>query len=340
MRKLIFRSILMSLICLTLVSSTLSHENTTMHQPSVLGNQWLDKRNQMCSLLPKRMSGWKSNGPDKFYDRKTIFDYMDGTGELYLSYPFQLLLVRQYISKSPREPVITVELYDMGSSEDAFGIFSFERFDDPVGIGQDSEYGSGLLRFWKDKYLVTIYSEQETVQTKRAILSLGRTISKTIPTIGKEPELVSFLPREGLNEKSIRYFHLHSGLNHHYYIAEQNILNLNQYTNGIIAKYQVENDKPYVIIIQYSAQTTAVQAFYNYIELCNSRMPLRGFVDPRKAGKKGRLTPMQDLTAFSETNAGKWTIVKQEKEYLYLILNAQSRTGAENLITAIKPIKK
>ncbi len=56
---------------------------------------------------------------------------------------------------------ITVELYKMASSADAYGVFTFERQDDPAGIGQGSEFGGGMLRFWKGTYFASVYAEGE-----------------------------------------------------------------------------------------------------------------------------------------------------------------------------------
>ena len=285
------------------------------------------EQEKLSKLLPKSIQGWTAIEGDKYYNRETIFDYMDGNGELYRSYAFHSLCVRNYQSADTTEPMITVEIYDMGSSSDAFGIFSFEREDEPVDIGQGSEYGGGLLRFWKNQYFVNIYTENETEITKQTILALGKNITNAIPEKGTLPKLVSFLPQEGLIDKSLRYFHLHSGLNHHYYLAENNVLNFDSTTNALLAKYQFASEKPYVLLIQYSSQTAAVSAFYQFLNFCN---------------RKGKITNMKELTVFFRTNDGKWIVVKKEreKEYLYLILNAESKPIAEKLITAIKPITK
>jgi hypothetical protein len=59
---------------------------------------------------------------------------MNGSAELYLAYDFQNLRVRRY--EKPNQPPITLEFYDMASSENAYGVFSFERQDEAAGIGQ------------------------------------------------------------------------------------------------------------------------------------------------------------------------------------------------------------
>ena len=84
--------------------------------------------------LPSGAGGWKWDRKETKYDSKTVFKYMDGAAELYLAYGFQNLMVRRF-EKSNQLP-LTVELYEMDSSEDAYGVFSFEHQDEAVGIGQ------------------------------------------------------------------------------------------------------------------------------------------------------------------------------------------------------------
>jgi len=75
------------------------------------------------------------------YNSKTLFEYIDGAAELYLAYGFQNLTVRRF--EKPSQPQITIECYEMASSEDAYGVFSFERQDEAIEIGQGSEFGEG-----------------------------------------------------------------------------------------------------------------------------------------------------------------------------------------------------
>jgi hypothetical protein len=100
---------------------------------------------------------------------------MDGAAELYRSFAFKLLMVRRYV-KSDSSPIIA-EFFDMGLSQDAFGIFTFETGGEEAGVGQGSDYGGGLLRFWKGKFFVNVYAEQETPSTKQDVLEIGKVIA-------------------------------------------------------------------------------------------------------------------------------------------------------------------
>lgn len=161
------------------------------------------KISDLSKLLPVEVHGWRSDGKYYTYDPQTIFDYINGAGEIYRTYNFRLLLVGRYEKQA--QPSLTVDLFDMGSTEDAFGIFSFEREATSANIGHDSDYAAGMLRFWKGRYFVTITAEKETPETKEAVLSLGKRIAGAIPEAGQYPDLLQFLPQKGLLLKKLLF---------------------------------------------------------------------------------------------------------------------------------------
>lgn len=268
----------------------------------------------MKKLLPMKIEGYKANGRDEFYDQITAFRYMDGAAELYLTYNFKILMVRRYLKTN--HPPILVELFDMGSSEDAFGIFSYQTDEEEVGIGQGSDYGGGLLRFWKGNYFINIFSERETPETKRDILTFGKAIAKNIKKEGKKPKLMQFLPEEGLSERTIRYFHHHQILNHHYFISHENILRLGIKTNAILATYlsSGEKAKTLLLLVQYPDPNEARKAFNLFIK---TYLP--------EASKSNSV----------KTENGKWTSATFHQNYFVVVFDALSQKGAEELIEGV-----
>src|SRR5512139_602295 len=127
---------------------------------------------------PQEIRGWKWEGEHGIYDRKSLYDYIDGAAEVYLAYSFERVEARRYV-KDGRPPIVA-EVYRMGSAEDAFGIFSLERQDPEAGIGQGSEFGGGMLRFWKGRYFASLYAEGEAPGIDEALLTLGRALAASI----------------------------------------------------------------------------------------------------------------------------------------------------------------
>ena len=189
----------------------------------------------LSALVPREAAGWRASGEDQRYDRQSIFSYIDGAGEVYLQYSFRSVLVREFEREGA--PRIDVQLFDMERPEEAFGIFSFEREDDEAGVGQDSEYAAGLLRFWKGPFFVCVSAEEETPGAKEAVFELGRAIARAIGEEGARPALLGGLPPQGLLPNSARWFHGPFCLAYHYPLPGGNLLGLGPGTEALLASY-------------------------------------------------------------------------------------------------------
>ncbi|MBM4339337.1 MAG: hypothetical protein FJ110_07315 [Deltaproteobacteria bacterium] len=268
----------------------------------------------MKRLLPQKVEDYIADGKDEFYDRNSSFRYMNGAAELYRSYAFKLLVVRKYVKTN--QPPILVEFFDMDSPAEAFGIFSYETGEEDVKIGQGSDYGGGLLRFWKGKYFANVFAERETPTTKKDILVIGEAIARNINQGGLKPKLIQFLPEEDLSERTLRYFHLHLVLNHHYFLSHQNILRLGNRTNGILATYlpQQTKEKIFLLLVQYSTKNLAESAFQSFVKA---------------------YMPESSASRTIKTENGKWTSAKIHQQYILVVFDASTVEKAEQLIQMV-----
>lgn len=265
------------------------------------------------NLIPNEINGWKAETPDGIYDRKTLFDYIDGGAEVYLAYGFQKMLARRFVKEN--EPSITLDIFDMGSPEDAFGVYSFEQDGKSVGIGNDSEYAAGLLRFWKGKYFVSILADKESPDARKAVMALGRIVASNIQPAGSKPEVVSLLPPLNLIKTSIRYFHKKSGLDYHYFLADKNILNLDEHTNVVLAEYAEKKGKSKLLVVRYPDEDGSVAAYRSFVKA---------------------YMPEAQNTGILKTEDGKWVAVKRCGQYLLAVFEAPTRERASELMAAVK----
>lgn len=219
-------------------------------------------------MLPEAAGGWRASGAVRTYDRAHIFDYIDGAGELYLAYDFRDVAVRDY--EKPGAPKITADIYRMSTSRDAYGVYSHERpVNEPANrsvadIGQERDYGAGLLRFWKGRFFVRVLADRETPGSKAAVLAIGRAASKAIKETGPPPDLIKQLPRKGLIPRSVRYFHKHTVLNFHYYLSDANILDLGEKTDAVLAQYKLNSGRPRLLIVRCPTARAASTAFNKF----------------------------------------------------------------------------
>lgn len=258
---------------------------------------------KMIDLIPKQIDGWKLNGDDEIYNRDTIFKYMNGAGEVYRLYAFRELLVRRFIKDNDKiSPEITIEIFDMTSSSDAFGIFSHNQEGETINIGQDAEYDAGFLRFWKGHFFVSIWTMEESEMTKSAIIELGKTIANNIKSNDKRPVIIDYLPQENLIKKSIRYFHNHISLNYHHFVANENILSLNEQTEAVLANYKESDCKPVILLINYPNKEQASIALNNF--------------------KKNYLASNDNIV---QTENNKFTGIKAKDKLLMIIFDAPTK---------------
>jgi len=210
----------------------------------------------ITSLLPDSVEGWSKYGTAEIYNRKNLFDYLDGGAEVYLAYDFQQLVVQRYhpLSRdSSGEKSITVEIWRMNSSTDAFGLFSLDREGEEVKIGQRGAYLRGLLRFYKDGFFVRILGMES--ELKPIILKLGEEIGKKIKYTGRVPRLVQRIPPDSLIRESVRFFHKQIILNNLYFLSDHNLLNLGEKTDCVLADFKLGGESLKLLLIQYPDTT-------------------------------------------------------------------------------------
>jgi len=231
----------------------------------VLANSSMGAEKHMHQLIPESVQGWKRPCNDEIYTRETLFHHINGGAELYLLYGFKQVFVRRFVKTADADSEITLEIYDMGSAEDAFGVFSCEREDDDVGIGQGSDYGGGLLRFWKGDYFVSIMARGDENSAKPVMLDLGRAVAGAIRQTGTPHPLVSAVPKPGLLEKEIRFFYDFQILNRQYFIAGENVLHLGRQTPCVFAPYKTDGHRTFLLLVLYPTPEAAENACRNFI---------------------------------------------------------------------------
>jgi hypothetical protein len=209
-------------------------------------------KGSLTQLFPDSVDTWKRLETPQIYSRENLFDYMNGGAEIYLAYDFQQLAVQEYRPETEDSVQIIsmlVEIWQMNSSADAFGIYSFDQEGESVSIGQEGRYSQRLLRFWKDKFFMRILGSKDNL--KEIILKLGSRIDKEIKEEGKLPLLVSQIPSDSLVSGSVHFFRKEIILRNLYFFPHQNLLNLDELSNCVLADFKLGKDNLKLLLIQY-----------------------------------------------------------------------------------------
>ncbi|MFO7656947.1 MAG: DUF6599 family protein [Bacteroidales bacterium] len=217
----------------------------------------------MNIILPDTFQNWTVTESFILDDHDALYDYIDGGAEQFISYGYQHAVSKIYNKEG--EPEIRVEIFDMGSPKNAFGIFSNIRYDENDEFGQGSQYVTGALFFWKSKYYISISTIEETLSSIKFIGEMAKNILAHIPEKGDKPEIVYILPEEGLDRNSILYFHHYIWLNSYFFISNDNILNINDDTDAVYAKYGDVDNRFYLLVIHYKSETELNNAFKSFV---------------------------------------------------------------------------
>lgn len=265
--------------------------------------------------LPNQINGWVKK-PAVRYVRENLFDYINGGAELYISYNFSHLDSFKYMRENNGE--INIDIFDMGNSHNAYGIFSHGRETEDNLVGQGSEYASGLLTFWQDRYYISILAYPETPEKRDMVKNLGELISQQIQTLGPLPPIISLLSEENLVPQSIHYFFHYIWLNSFHFISNENILQIDSDTPSVLARY-VDSDTSYLfLLIQYPDKNRTEAAL--------------------KSFKKEFLTDPEKTIQIQKN--GKWAAVDSKGNRILILLNLSSKKKCQHYMNKHKDFLK
>ena len=264
--------------------------------------------------IPAKIMDWQAVGQDRVFDSKTLYDYLDGGAEVYLAFDLKQVFVRKY--QGPSGDELALDIYEFGSPEEAFGIFSSERQDPAAGIGQDSEYGLGLLRFWQGRCLVSITASGDEKRAEAPILALGKAVAPLLGPSGGFPALLEWLPRVGLQNDRTCYFHSNLNLNNRFFVSSENILNLDKRTDCVLAEYDGGGaETPRFLLVRYPDAGLAAAAYDSFLHA---------------------YLPEALQTGSAKTERGTWTKARLKANCVAIVFDAPSQEFASNLQTAIR----
>jgi len=158
------------------------------------------------SLIPKRdlPKEWTLIHGPQTYNKKSLFEHINGQAELFLKYGFRNSVFAIYQNKDRSENQIEVDIYDMGNVIQAFGVFSrFRNEDRPGGFGLDSFLDDHTALFYKGTFFVLLYATESNPDSLRQFSKL---ISSKILNSSLPPKEISYFPKNGLKPGSIQYF--------------------------------------------------------------------------------------------------------------------------------------
>ncbi|KPK46410.1 MAG: hypothetical protein AMK72_09860 [Planctomycetes bacterium SM23_25] len=154
-------------------------------------------------LLPPERGEWRRAGAVTRYTADDLYDYIDGSAPFVISFGFRSLATADY--RRADEPVTTVDLYEMGSSDNAFALFrnkaNLEA--EPVEVGTEGAGSDARIEFWQGPYYVAV--SNPSPQEREQVLALARDVAKSLPATRAWPAYLDLLPTADRVPRSEKY---------------------------------------------------------------------------------------------------------------------------------------
>ena len=207
-----------------------------------------------AALMPK-VPDWKPTEEIRRFTAESLFEYIDGAAEAYLGYDFRELAVGEF-SRPGTKTTLTAEIYDMGASLNAFGIYAAERYPESrfLPIGVQGYYEEGTLNFLAGRYYVKLLLFEGGEKAEEILTRFARAIAAGIKDAGGFPPLLAAFPAEGRIANSERFL-------------RRGVLGLKFLDNGYSAGYRsgsLEFDAYFIDCPSEAAALSAMKALSGY----------------------------------------------------------------------------
>ena len=211
-----------------------------------------------AAMLPAEIAGWSAAGEPETWDTETIYAYIDGHAEVYLAYGMKRCVSRRYAAPEGGDEIV-VDLFEMASPEDAFGVFSHDRAGEPVPVGNDGVLRHGWLSFWQGSWYGSVYATGAAEGSREAVLAVGGAVAASLPEGGKVPTLVHRLPADGLEAQSATFLRSPHILNAHMWIGSDNLFELGPEVEAVVGTYELGEAAAHLVLVTYPDETTAAR---------------------------------------------------------------------------------
>jgi len=161
-------------------------------------------KKRLEQLLPGPSdAGAERTGEQKFFS-SDLYQYIDGGADVYSDYGLVALLHQEYKASSTD---VTLDIYNMGTPANAFGIYAAESSPDyhflPIGA---EGYGTNeILNFYQDEFYVKLSAFSDKEKTGPILERFARAVSGRIGHAAAMPEFLSLFPPQNLVSHSCRF---------------------------------------------------------------------------------------------------------------------------------------
>jgi hypothetical protein len=226
---------------------------------------------------PDQEKGWVYDIEPQRYGPENLFEYIDGEAELYIDYHFVEMATAAYSKKGDMALTYSVDISELDSPLDAFGLYSRHRTPDLTfaEIGDEAALSELNIRFYQNRFFIQINAGSFEPEVQDEMLRVARTIAGSLPP-GAPPRELHLLPLENQQPHSLQYF-------------TKGMLGQAAFPAGLMASYHVDGDTLQAFAVLTKSTSESLPAFAAFA----ANLKQRGKLIAESAGRIEVETPYQ-----------------------------------------------
>lgn len=230
----------------------------------------------LAELFPN-LDGWTRDGEPDSYFPESLFEYINGGADVYLSYDFEEVATLSYTGQEKSS--ITIDIYRHSDLRNAFGIYSQEKSltADFVSIGTEGYYDAGVLNFFHGPYYVKLMGFYLGNKDKQLLMEAAGEIAAKLGGTPGFPEALACFPGEGRVPHSERYL-------------ARDVLGYGFLHSAYTADYEADRFRGRIFIFEAADEADAKKMLDAYFELAGKKPEelviatnTYRFADPRRS---------------------------------------------------------
>ena len=271
------------------------------------------------SALPSVVGAFKmvhSTGSPQTYTPATLENHIDGEAQSVKEYDFRKTAYAEYAPNGQGNQLITVDIFQFGSSDDAYGYYSGQRSHTArlEKIGAEGYQEATALNFWKGPYYVRIAltAQHPTPAFTQEMPKLAQSIASKLTGSTAAPAVIGALPG-GYTPRTERF-------------QRSNVAAQSFFMNGASARYPSAGQSAELFLMSFSSASAAKAAFAKYQAYVTSPNNLA-------VGAKPTMTKGLGESGLSVRTKFTGLIVAGEKgKFISIVRKAKDESKAVSLV--------
>jgi len=155
-----------------------------------------------------RPKGWHILGEVKQFTPETLYEQINGRASFFLAYDLIRMTYVSFVFGDETAKFIDLNIYDMGTPTNAFGVFSAEWSpgESALDLGRAGYHSDANYFIWQGRYYIRIISSEATDEFKRMGMDLARKVTAFLPDSGEPVWGLAALPLKDRIPGSVQYF--------------------------------------------------------------------------------------------------------------------------------------